>query len=351
MATGFRGTFVISWSQTEVDGLTAAPVEALAQGAAWCWRGEAVRVDGPTDVLRLDEAIDRRDMRRRAAGAVRKLVGTALERAPRPDDAAPPLDSHFTVTDGRRTYAVTLIEVGGGARPLLMFVDTLPPRDRDLWVVRLSLDPGAGAAAAKDDAGGVICFTPGTRILTPRGPQPVETLRAGDEVQTRDDGVQPIRWIASRRMTGARLFAMPHLRPVRLRAGALGKDIPDDGLLVSPQHRLLVRGDRARALFNADEVLVTARDLVDGDRIAVDLRLRQVTYIHLLLDAHQVIWANGVETESFHPASAALTALGEDDRARLETEWPGLVADPQAYGPFARRSLSASEAAILRHVA
>ena len=46
MKTGFRGTFVISWSQTEVDGLEAAPVKNLSVGAAWSWRGDAVQVDG-----------------------------------------------------------------------------------------------------------------------------------------------------------------------------------------------------------------------------------------------------------------------------------------------------------------
>ena len=44
MKTGFRGAFVISWSQTEVDGLVSAPVQALSVGAAWSWRGDLVRV-------------------------------------------------------------------------------------------------------------------------------------------------------------------------------------------------------------------------------------------------------------------------------------------------------------------
>ena len=55
MKTGFLGTFVISWSQTEIDGLEAAPVHSLKVGAAWAWRGDAIRVDGPNDILRLDE--------------------------------------------------------------------------------------------------------------------------------------------------------------------------------------------------------------------------------------------------------------------------------------------------------
>ncbi|MDG1802079.1 MAG: hemolysin-type calcium-binding protein, partial [Paracoccaceae bacterium] len=47
METGFEGAFVISWSQTELDGLWAAPISSLRTGAVWRWTGEAVRVDGP----------------------------------------------------------------------------------------------------------------------------------------------------------------------------------------------------------------------------------------------------------------------------------------------------------------
>ena len=152
-------------------------------------------------------------------------------------------------------------------------------------------------------------------------------------------------------MTGARLFAMPKLRPIRFRSGALGIDRPDEELLVSPEHRMLVNGDVARALFNTSEVLVAAKDLVNGSTITVDNALREVTYVHLLLPKHQVLWANGVETESFHPANAALSALAEDDRERLLHRFPDLSYDPHSYGSYARRNLNASEAAILQYEA
>ncbi len=271
MKTGFCGTFVISWTQTEVDGLEAAPMPALTVGATWRWSGEAVRVDGPSDVLRLEQTDDAKDLRRRAAGMVHRLVGAALEREPiepdQMDHDDPLLDGGFIVTDGRQSYTVTLIEVGGGAQPLLMFLDELPPKDRELWVVHHTLD-SRGQSTPKS-SGGVICFTPGTRILTPDGTMAIEDLREGDRVQTKDNGAQEIRWIGSRRMSGARLFAMPELRPVRIKAGVLDSDIPDEELLVSPGHRILIRGDAAQELFNTPEVLVAARDLVNGRSIAV----------------------------------------------------------------------------------
>lgn len=356
MGMGFRGTFVISWSQTEIDGLEAAPVQALSVGAAWAWRGEALRVDGPSDVLQLDGAEGAAELRRRAARMVHRLVGAALDgrsRALRGDGHAAgamvPSDNSFVVTDGARTYGVTLIETGAGRAPLLMFVNEMPPRGRDLWIVRHSL--GTAARQQNAQSGGVICFTPGTRIRTAQGTRPVETLRPGDLVQTRDNGLQPLRWTGSRRMSGARLFAIPALRPVRIRGGALGLERPDADLLVSPGHRMLIRGRAVQSLFNTGEVLVMARDLINGKSVRVDMQLREVTYIHLLLEQHQVLWANGVQTESFHPASADFTMLDPLDRQRLLHQCPEIETDPHSYGGYARRALSSPEAAILSHAA
>jgi hypothetical protein len=358
MKTGFGGTFVISWAQTEIDGLDAAPVHSLNVGAAWSWRGDAIRVDGPNDVLRLDDADGAENLRKRAARMVHRLVGAALDHdaktRPAHDRRAksdtPLMDNSFVVTDGGRSYTITLIEVGGGKQPLLMFLDEIPPRNSDLWIVHHTLGVTFGADTTPG-SGGVICFTPGTAIQTPYGLRAIEELREGDLVQTKDDGAQRIRWVGSRRMSGARLFAMPHLRPIRLKAGAFGEDVPDDDLIVSPQHRILLQGSAAQALFNTPEVLVAAKDLINGDTVTVDTKLREITYIHMLFDSHQVLWANGVETESFHPASAALTSLDDADRARLLSAHPELEFDPHTYGRFSRRSLSASEAAIYSHAA
>ncbi len=328
-------------------------MDALGVGATWSWRGEMVRVDGPNDLLRLENAEGEAELRRRAARTVRRLVGAVVQNKTdlnRVEVDEPLMDSSFVVTNGSQSFTVTVIEVGPGQAPLLMFVDDLPPRDSDLWVVHHTL-AGTAPEPQMHTPAGVICFTPGTRIQTPVGPKPVEALREGDKVQTRDNGAQEVLWIGQRRMTGARLFVMPKLRPVRIRAGALGIDRPERELLVSPEHRMLVRGAIARSLFNTDEVLVPAGHLTNGSTIAVDLAVREVTYIHLLLPGHEVIWANGVETESFHPASAALSALTDGDRRRLLTYMPNIAEDPASYGGFARRNLTAAEAAILMHEA
>ena len=306
------------------------------------------------------------ELRRRAARTVRRLVGVALAgdlageegAAPAPgaplaaaEDEAP--DHGFVVTDGHCSWTATLIELPARPARLVMFSGALPPAGAELWVVSRTVDrlPAPRALPEAEVEGGVICFTPGTLISTPSGPRPVEAIRPGDPVLTRDDGAQPVLWTGCRRMSGARLYAMPHLRPVRIRAGAMGEDRPERDLLVSPRHRMLLRGDAARALFNTPEVLAAAGDLVDGRGIAVDHALREVTYVHLLLDRHQIVWANGLETESFHPASAALDMILPEQRAGLAAALPGVLEDPLGYGDFARRLLTAPEAAILRHEA
>jgi hypothetical protein len=349
MKTGFRGTFVIAWSQTELDGQWSGPLRDLAAGTVWNWTGEAIRVDGPRGILPLGMALGEEDIRRRAGLSVRRLL-SAVDAAPvaQPIYADPLFKSRFEVTDGFETWDITLIGTGAGRNPLLMFDGRIPPRDTDLWVVRANI-ASLLRAEPEQSAGGVICFTPGTMIATPNGPRDVAELLEGDKVQTQDNGVAEILWLGQKFVSGARMHVVPELVPIRLRAGALDKDVPDAGLLVSPDHRVVLRGPRARALFNADEVLVTARDLINDHSVIRDHSLTSVTYIHMMLPQHEIVFANGVATESFHPASAALASMELEEQDRLLDRVPDVGGDPQSYGAYARPLLTGSDAAILQH--
>jgi Hint domain len=333
MDTGFRATFVISWTQTVVDGIPAAGPDAVCVGVLWRWTGVATRLDAAAHILRLEAPEGAEDLRKRAARMVRRLVGDLLPDAKTQADGDPAREQGFVVTDGCHSYLATLIVSDTGGR-LLMFSGAMPPVDRNLWVVRVAMGP---QMARQDE--GVICFTPGTHIATPAGTRLIEELRAGDLIQTKDNGAQRVLWRGQRHINGGRLYAMPHLRPIRFRASAMGVDRPDADLLVSPQHRMLVKGASAQALFNADEVLVRAQDLLNDHSIQVDHVMRCVTYVHVLLERHNIVWANGLECESFHPEGAAL-----DDAQHNAVR--GLVGD---YGDAARRRLTQAEAAVLRH--
>lgn len=343
-----EGTFVISWAQTEVDGIVGAPVASLDAGAMWIWRGEPVRIDGATHYF--GGYSDGSEIhRKRAAVSARRIVSRALAiegvRMPYADEVMQ-FERTFTLTDGRGTWTATLIEMPEIARPLLMFAGRMPPRDIPLMIADGVAEPALPQRLV-ESAEGVVCFTPGTRLETPEGLRAVETLCAGDKVITRDGGAQTIIWSGSRNVSGARLYAMPDLRPVRIREGALGQGRPEGDLIVSPDHRMLIRGKAARALWGEAEVLVAARDLIDGSGIARDMGAKSVTYHHLMLEAHHVLIANGVETESFHPGAAALDSIEEDQRQRLFDMMPDLAEDPMSYGPMSRRVLSRAEAALL----
>ncbi|MBY5970728.1 Hint domain-containing protein [Ferrimonas balearica] len=195
---------------------------------------------------------------------------------------------------------------------------------------------------------GAICFAPGSLIATMRGEVPVEQLREGDRVITRDNGMQELRWIGRRDLGPRELATMPHLQPVLVRAGALGHGLPHTDLVVSPQHRMLIRSDRASLLYEESEVLVAAKDLVGMPGVE-RLTNRKVTYLHLLFDQHEVILANGAWSESFQPGDYSMKTLDRAQRAEIHYLFPELAA-PRALTGFsaARRSLKKHEAEVLR---
>lgn len=170
------------------------------------------------------------------------------------------------------------------------------------------------------------CFTPGTLIATDRGQRPVETLRRGDKVVTRDNGLRRIYWVGRRNLSLGELKTARRLQPILIRAGAFGEGKPARDMLVSPNHRFLrdldpMPGDLTNT---SDEVLIAARHLVDGQRVAPAATLG-VSYIHLLCDRHQVILANGAWTESFHPDDMVLQSIENTHRLELMKLFPEIA--------------------------
>lgn len=181
----------------------------------------------------------------------------------------------------------------------------------------------------------IICFTRGTLIDCADGPRPVETLRIGDLVHTLDRGLQPVRWIASRRLA-SELAAQPRLCPIRIRKGALGQGMPAADLLVSPQHRILVRSGIAQRMFGAAEVLVAAKQLLELQGVEI-ARLDSVEYVHFAFDRHEIVTANGAPSESLYPGPQALKSLGVAARDELFAIFPQLRKGDQP--PVAAREL------------
>ncbi|WP_339819879.1 Hint domain-containing protein [uncultured Paracoccus sp.] len=181
------------------------------------------------------------------------------------------------------------------------------------------------AAQLTEGSTSVLCFGSDALIQTVDGPVPAGALKVGDMVMTRDNGAQPIRWIGQRVIDAAALADRPALAPIRIRAGALGQALPSSDLIVSPQHRILVRSKIATRMVGAPEVLVAAKQLMAADGIDVADDLAEVTYVHFLFDDHQIVLSNGAETESLHTGQEALKAVPVEARAEILALFPDLA--------------------------
>ena len=176
----------------------------------------------------------------------------------------------------------------------------------------------------------VACFTPGTMIETEDGPRAIETLAPGDRIATLDNGFQPLRALPRSDVDAARMAEQPRLRPVRVRADSLGPGVPARDMLVSPQHRFLANSPIVARVIGADEVLVAALSLTKLPGIERAEDVEAVTYMHLVLDAHEVVIADGCATESFYAGPNAIRAMTEDAREELRALFPELMAQAEA---------------------
>ncbi|MEJ2031177.1 MAG: Hint domain-containing protein, partial [Maritimibacter sp.] len=185
----------------------------------------------------------------------------------------------------------------------------------------------------------VICFARGTRIVTPRGEVEIQNLKVGDKVLTLDNGFKPIRWIGHRKLEAEALDAVPKLRPIRIRAGALDNDLPVRDLVVSPQHRVLYRSPHAELMFGTHEVLLAARQLLDLEGVSVEREAREVEYWHFLFDRHEIVFAEGAASESLFTGVEALKSLSPEAREEIFALFPELAADEETRKPVLARPM------------
>jgi hypothetical protein len=197
-----------------------------------------------------------------------------------------------------------------------------------------NLNNGHGQLTHVDAGGSVaICFMAGTSVATPDGSVAVEQLSIGQLVMTADGRSAPVRWIG--RQTISRLFTDELRLPVRIRAEAIGDNVPCRDLLVSPGHAVLVDG-----------VLAQAGALVNGVSIVRESDVPATfTYYHVELDDHALILAENVPAETFvdHVDRANFDnwdeyeALYPEGRSVPEMEYPRARAYRQVPGAIRER--------------
>jgi Hint domain-containing protein len=138
--------------------------------------------------------------------------------------------------------------------------------------------------------GGAHCFLKGTQILTGQGERPIEELCIGEMVLTVSGEAKPIKWIGRMRFErdGAASWD-DEVAPVKIARGAFDGDLPHRDLYVSGSHRFLING-----------VLIPAGDLVNGRSITrlSSMRADVLEYLHIELEDHDVILANGAPVET-----------------------------------------------------
>lgn len=233
-----------------------------------------------------------------------------------------------------------------GAGPLHIIYD--PNNPENGTVQFLDADRNVTSTLTFTNIENVIpCFTPDTLIATPKGEVPVELLKAGDRIITRDNGIQEIRWTGRKDMGWHDLVANPHLKPVLIRQGSLGNGLPERDMMVSPNHRVLVANDRTALYFDEHEVLVSAKHLVAGKGIDA-VNAVGASYIHFMFDRHEVVLSNGAWTESFQPGDYTLKGMGNAQRGEIFDLFPELKTDAGLEGyTSARRTLKRHEAMLL----
>ena len=193
----------------------------------------------------------------------------------------------------------------------------------------------------------IPCFTAGTLIATPRGEVPVEKLKRGDRILTRDNGIQTLRWVGHKRLELIDLKKAPQLRPIRISAGALGDGMPERDMLVSPSHRMLITSHQAELYYGQSEILVAAKHMLALDGVEV-AEQPYITYIHIMCDNHEIVLADGAWSESFQPGDYTLKGFDADQRRELFALFPELeTKEGVAAYKAARRTLKRREAKLL----
>jgi hypothetical protein len=195
------------------------------------------------------------------------------------------------------------------------------------------------------NSGTVPCFVTGTLILTATGERPVETLEAGDLVVTRDNGLQPLRWVGQKEIAAVANMQID-FRPICIPAHSFGAGKPAQDLYVSPRHRIMVANYNCILLFGTPEVLTAAKHLTSSSAFLSD-RTSGFDYFHLLFDQHQIVYSNGLPTESFHPGDIGLEAFDLPVREELFAIYPDLRIAPNAYDNIARLEIRKFEAELL----
>ncbi len=194
-----------------------------------------------------------------------------------------------------------------------------------------------------------VCFAKGTLIATPNGEIPVEQLNTGDIVLSADGSAVELKWIANSHFTYPEMLLNHRVCPICIPQDHFGPDMPHTDLWVSPQHRVVIRGWNVELALGEPEALVAAKHIMGIPGYPQERWQNGVDYYHLLLEQHEVVVSNGLESESMLIGEEAMRSLSASARADLDLY---LSANPNAKAAAqtpAMGIVKPSEATVLRN--
>lgn len=193
-------------------------------------------------------------------------------------------------------------------------------------------DNADGSGTVIDNVEVLICFGGETRIETPSGFTLARDLKVGQLVET-ENGPKPIRWIGKRTVGAEQTSRDARFFPVRICQGALGCGLPTRDLLVSRQHRFKATSPIAKRMFGEPDVLLSAIKLTRLAGIYIDTSVSEIEYVHVLLDDHEVVFAEGAPAETLLLGDQAKKALGDPQIEEINLIFPGLLSESGACPP------------------
>lgn len=350
MHTGSWRADIILAGQTELDGKPADYTRAPEIGSVWSWFGRPLCLKSYSSweaddlPLALTASASRVIHRRRSAQKPfgqtphNAIKGSAYRRS-------------VHLSDGNAFYLAGLdfilppnAKPTDAAEPIFVFIDNMPPPDVDLSVTRVEgfdLRPGLRHDVPHATAG----FLTGTRIQTPDGERPVEDLTAGDVVTCENGAERPILWKSRTQISGARLLAYPHLRPIILQHDVVNFAPLERPIKLGPGQLLKVPGISGDAIFGEEAYFVRLQDILTQNIVGVAASSAGFTCHHLFFEEHQTVFAQGVACASFHPVDTQVP--GPLNLDGLHRAFPPVAQGAWAYGTHAYRTLTRAQAAML----
>jgi len=136
----------------------------------------------------------------------------------------------------------------------------------------------------------------GTQVMTTEGLVPVEDISPGDVVVTSGASgsfMRGVVWNTRHHFMVSRHVSAEHARPVRILAGALGPNVPERDLRLSPSHEI-----------NLDGSWYPAKLLVNGTTILHEVFSGPMIYHQIELERQDIILAENTPVASAQACSS-----------------------------------------------